>query len=505
MKQELAYEQIAQRMHPLWMLFSIVKSIKELILWIVFFAIFISSNSNPIFMIGGIAAGAIYLIYNFVSIFLDWKHFKYVFTDKEMYIYEGRFIKEDRFIPLERIQGISQNTHFFHRLFGLTSLLLETGSNEKKSSIKLEMITYEEAARIQKHLGHINFIPKKENESDIQKVELIEPQYISRDKHYEMAPKEILVKSLMSLKLLLLIPLIQEVYSNINDFISIDGYINEIISFFQKSWFLMSLGILILLIMSLVYGMIKTYIQYGNFQVTSDQHRIFIRTGVFNKTEFSIPKEKIQAININTNLLKRWFGLVQVKIISITDMEDKDMRTAKVLFPLIDKNRALLLIPEILPAFKIDTKMIGVPKYTIFIKMVRSSYIWIIGTILTYYFWAEFWYIPIILFVLINTSQILNGLYSGYKLNGEFIQLQRGGFSTNLFITNRKNIEELKIVESGLQRLFGLATLQSSIRAKPVKKTKVFDLPKDVARNYYYWYGSSTKYINKKVSIKEMK
>ncbi|WP_255299037.1 PH domain-containing protein, partial [Bacillus thuringiensis] len=141
----------------------------------------------------------------------------------------------------------------------------------------------------------------------------------------------------------------------------------------------------------------------------------------------------------------------------------------------------------------------------IFIKMVRSSYIWIIGTILTYYFWAEFWYIPIILFVLINTSQILNGLYSGYKLNGEFIQLQRGGFSTNLFITNRKNIEELKIVESGLQRLFGLATLQSSIRAKPVKKTKVFDLPKDVARNYYYWYGSSTKYINKKVSIKEMK
>ncbi|MBY0595924.1 PH domain-containing protein [Bacillus bingmayongensis] len=498
MKQELAYDQIAQRMHPLWMLFSMVKSIKELILWIVFFAIFISSNSNPIFLIVGVVAGVVYLIYNFVSIFLDWKHFKYVFTDKEMYIYEGRFIKENRFIPLERIQGISQNTHFFHRLFGLTSLLLETGSNEKKSSIKLEMITYEEAARIQEHLGHIGFIPKKENESDIQQVELIESKDISRDKHYKMAPKEILVKSLMSLKLLLLIPLIQEIYSNINDFISIDGYINEITSFFQKSWFLMTLGILILLIMSLAYGIIKTYIQYGNFEVTSDQHRIFVRTGVFNETEFSIPKEKIQAININTNLLKRWFGLVQVKIISITDMEDKEMRTAKVLFPLIDKNRALSLIPEILPTFKIDTRMISIPKYTIFIKMVRLSYIWIISTILTYYFWSEFWYIPIILFVLVNTSQILNCFYSGYKLNGEFIQLQRGGFSTNLFITNRKNIEELKIIESGIQSPFGLVTLQTSTRAKPVKKTKILDIPKDVAVHYYHWYGSNKKHIKAK-------
>ncbi|MCI0768323.1 PH domain-containing protein [Bacillus sp. TL12] len=498
MKQELAYDQIAQRMHPLWMLFSVVKSIKELILWIVFFAIFISSNSNPIFLIVGVVAGVVYLIYNFVSIFLDWKHFKYVFTDKEMYIYEGRFIKENRFIPLERIQGISQNTHFFHRLFGLTSLLLETGSNEKKSSIKLEMITYEEAARIQEHLGHIGFIPKKENESDIQQVELIESKDISRDKHYKMAPKEILVKSLMSLKLLLLIPLIQEIYSNINDFISIDGYINEITSFFQKSWFLMTLGILILLLMSLAYGIIKTYIQYGNFEVTSDQHRIFVRTGVFNETEFSIPKEKIQAININTNLLKRWFGLVQVKIISITDMEDKEMRTAKVLFPLIDKNRALSLIPEILPTFKIDTRMISIPKYTIFIKMVRSSYIWIISTILTYYFWSEFWYIPIILFVLVNTSQILNCFYSGYKLNGEFIQLQRGGFSTNLFITNRKNIEELEIIESGIQSPFGLVTLQTSTRAKPVKKTKISDIPKDVAIHYYHWYGSNKKHIKAK-------
>ncbi|UIJ69955.1 PH domain-containing protein (plasmid) [Bacillus cereus] len=505
MKQEVSYEQIAQRMHPLWMLFSMFKSIKELILWIIFFAIFISSNSNPTFKTLGVIAVVVYLIYNFVSIFLEWKHFKYVFTDKGMYIYEGRFIKENRFIPLERIHGVSQNTHFFHRLFWLTSLLLETGSNEKKSSIKLEMITYEESIRIQEHLGHIGCSPKKENELKIQKIELIKSKDFSRNKHYKMAPKEIWVKSFMSLKLLLLIPLIQEVYSNINDFISIDGYINEITSFFEKSWILMGFGIFILLIMSLAYGLFKTYIQYGNFEVSSDQHRIFIRTGVFNETEFSIPKEKIQAININTNILKRWFGLVQVNIISITDMEEKELRTVKTLFPLIDKNRALSLIPEILPTFKIDKRMISIPKYTIFIKMLRISYIWIIGTIVTYYLWSELWYIPIILFVLTNTSQILSGFYSGYKLNEELIQLQRGGFSTNLFITNRKNIEELKISESGLQRLFGLVTLQSSTRAKPVKKTKILDIPTDVARQCYFWYGNNMQYLKKKVSTQEMK
>ncbi|MEH7461901.1 PH domain-containing protein [Bacillus thuringiensis] len=495
MKRELAYNQIAQRMHPLWMLFSMVKSIKDLILWIIFFAVFINSSSNSIFMILGVAAAVIYLIYKFVSIFLDWKHFKYLFTDKEMCIYEGRFVQENRFIPLERIQGISQNKHFFHRLFGLTSLLLETGSNGEKSSIKLEMITYAEADRIQRYLGHIDFLPKKVEESSVQRFELMEHKEISRHKHYKMAPKEILVTSLMSLKLLLLIPFIQEIYSNINDFISIDVYRNNIISFFQKSWFLTVLGVIILMIIALGYGLLKTYIQYGNFEVTSDQHRIFIRTGVFNEVEFSIPKDKIQAINFNTSILKRWFGLVQVKIISITDMEDKEMKTAKVLFPLIDKNRALLLVSEILPTFKIETEMISIPKYTTFVKMVRLSYIWITGTIITFYFWSEFWYIPIILFLFINTAQILNGLYSGYKLNGDFIQLQRGGFSTNLFITTRKNIEELKIIESGLQRPFDLASLQISTRAKPVKRTKILDIPKEVAIQYYQWYENNEKHI----------
>lgn len=65
-------------------------------------------------------------------------------------------------------------------------------------------------------------------------------------------------------------------------------------------------GLFILFILSTGYGILKTYIQYGEYKVFSDSNRIYIKKGKVNYTEFSIPKEKIQAINISTTFLKKY-------------------------------------------------------------------------------------------------------------------------------------------------------------------------------------------------------
>jgi putative membrane protein len=493
MDNETTYDK-ARRIHPLWIVYSITKSIKELVFFVFTFIVYKGSNSDSIFLKFAALSGVLYLIYIVVSILLEWLHFEYLFTEKEICIHEGRFIKESRYIPLERIQGISQNTPFFHRLFGLTSLLLDTGGTGNKSSVKLEMITYKEAERIQKFFSHADF-HQDVSKSNVQTLETNIPEHSSRKKHYEMTSKEIFVASVTSLNLLIFISVLYTIYSNLNDFFSIDQYIDAVLSFFQKSWWLTAFGFFTLLILSMAYGWARNYIRYRNFEVTSDNERIFIKKGLFHQTEFSIPKDKVEAIILNTKLLKKMMGIVEVRIVSTGDGDDKEMKTANILFPFIDKNRALQLISEILPSFKVETEMVNLPRSAIFVKLVRSSYIWIVAAVI-FHFWPKLWYIPLALLVLMNTSQLLSGISSCYKLSGPFIQIQSGSFSTKLFITTRMKIEELKVTESVLQRTFGLASLEISTRSKSIQVSKISDIPKDIAISYYQWYAKNEKTKN---------
>ncbi|MBE3569895.1 MAG: PH domain-containing protein [Bacillales bacterium] len=491
MDRETTYDK-ARRIHPLWIVYSIAKSIKELVLFVITFIIYIGSDSDSIFLKFAVLAGVLYLIYKVVSIFLEWIHFEYLFTEKEICIHEGRFIRESRYIPLVRIQGISRNTPFFHRLFGLTSLLLDTGATGNKSSVKLEMLTYKEAERIQKYFRHADFLHKDLSRPNVQTIEANIPEHSSRKKHYEMTSKEIFVASVTSLNLLIFISVLYTIYSNINDFFSVDRYIDAVLSFFQKSWWLTAFGIFALLMLSIAYGWGRNYIRYRNFEVTSDNERIFIKKGLFHQTEFSIPKEKVEAIMLNTKFLKKMMGIVEVRIVNTGDGDDKEMKTANILFPFIDKNRALQLICEILPTFKVETEMVNLPRSAIFVKLVRSSYIWIVAVAM-FYFWPKLWYIPIALLVLMNTSQLLSGISSGYRLSGPFIQIQSGSFSTKLFITTRMKIEELKVTESVLQRKFGLASLEISTRSKSIQVSKISDIPKEMAICYYQWFAKNEK------------
>lgn len=492
MNQVNTYEPQARRIHPLGILFSFGKSIKEFLFPVVVFLIF-NLNSHSIFMMLGKIAVILYLIYEVISVLLGWWRFKYVFTDKELRVYEGRFVKEKRFIRLDRIQNMQRNTLFFHRLFGLTSITLHLASSGDGSSVKLDVISREEAERIQRFLNLGDSVARNDEES----VEREDKEQIAetpksespfRTKHYEMTMKDILAASFTSLSLFALIPVLFALYSKADDLFSIEDYADQAVNFFEGSWGLLVVVIILVLILSALFGIVKNYLQFGNFQVTSDHERIFIQKGVFNHTEFSIPKKKVQAVKLNKGLIRRWFGFAEVELISAGGTEEEDSETASTLFPFITERKALALLPEILPGFKIDPDMVKLPRAAFFVKMMRPSYVWIIATAVVLYFWPQLWYLSLALLVLIVILRIMGYIHGAYLLNGFHIQLQSGSFSTELLLTTRRKIEELEVTESWLQRKFGLASLEISTRENPVHVSTIADIPKEQAVEYYQWY-----------------
>ncbi|MBM7645440.1 putative membrane protein [Scopulibacillus daqui] len=473
----------ARRMHPFWIISSIFASAKEfLVPSVMVFMIHMGSDS---IIMNLVKFGLIlYLIYVVISVWLHWRRFKYYFTDKELYIHEGRFIVEKRIIPLERIQNVQQNTSFFHRIFNLTSLTLNTGASGNESSVNLEMITRQEAVRIQDYLnsraGNKKEQPGEEHSADdaLRKV------------HYEMTWKQMMAASFTSLSLFAPALVLFALYSKIDDLFSIEGYISEMIHFFGKSWYLSAFGAAVLLAVMIFLSMGKNCIQYGLLRVTSDQQRIYIEKGVFNRTEFSISKKKVQAIKFSQTFLQRWFGFAKVELVSAGGVGKEEIEVASTIFPFIAKKEAWPLLSEILPLIEFKSEMTKLPRSSLFVKLLRPSYLWIIGTIAVLYFWPLLWYISPALLIFIVIYRILNYFNSYYVLNGPYIQLQTGAFSTELFLTTRRKIEELEVSDSWLQRAFGLASLKISTRAKPIHVSAISDIPKEMAIKYYKWYAN---------------
>lgn len=487
---EMKHDDKAQRLPSLWILFKIVHYIKNLILfYIVFTVLGLDSTFMRVLGLGILMI----LVANILFVAFDWLHFRYYFSAKEMHIQEGRFFVKQRTIPLESIQSFHQNTPIFHRIFGFTSLILNIGATGDKATIKLEMLRHEESQRIQKHLRNIKPHSKNLTKEILEENEQVSDTSLRESSdakiHFKMTKKEIFIFSLTSLEFMILIPIFYSLFSNLDAVLPLDTFVHSTFSFFNENVVRLILGIVALMGILLIIGYLSTYIQYRNFEVSSNQNRVFIQKGIINHMEFSLRKENIHSIEINTGIIHRLLGLVKVKMISLgtNNTENVEMKT-DILFPFIKKEKALQLTPEILPGVHIDMEMEHLPRRSIFLKLLRPSYWWIISTIVIYLFWPNYLYVSFILLALTIISRFLEAFYSGYKINGLQTQLQKGGLNTKLYTANRSKIEELKITDSWIQRKLDLASVKVAIQSKPMKILTIKDIPRKAAVDYYYWY-----------------
>lgn len=473
-----------KRLHPLWIPFSLGKSIKEMIIPLIYFVI-LKSNSDSTFVKVGSLFVAAYLIYSLITNIFYWKNFRYTITDDDVKINEGRLKTKKRYIALERIQSVQQNTTFFHKLVGLTSLTILTGTSEDdNSTIKLEMITSQEAETVRAQIEKRHAEAKQTGETDIDEVAHVEEDPVK--KHYTISKKEIIRATFTSFSFLAFIAVLFTIYIKIDDVYPLD---DKFMHLYQSlSWLFIAGVIMLLLILSSLLGVVFNYFRFGKFKVHSNQERIFIEKGVFNTTQFTIPKAKINAIKINKSFIRRWVGIAEVELISAGSMDDAELQT-NILFPFIPEKRAIKLIPEILPALQMDSDMIKMPRPAVWLNLLRTVFLGVLLSVLIILIFPQKWYFSFLALGVIAFLMLLSVLHGRYLQSGRFIQIRRGVFSSYLLLTTKKKVAELEVTQSWIQQKFGLASLVVSTRAKPIEVTTISDMPESMAFRYYKWYA----------------
>src|SRR5699024_1781109 len=293
-------------------------------------------------------------------------------------------------------------------------------------------------------------------------------QMEKRKVHYRMSFQEIILISLSSLYFLAIFPILLSIYSKVDALFSLETLAMRVLDFLTQSWIMIAIVSIIVLFIATSSVIVSTYLRFGNYEVSSDQHSIYISKGVLHKTNYTIPRDKINGLKIEKSFPRRLFKICTVQIISLGDLLDEAEMQTDILFPFISEKRLTQLLPEIIPEFTIQEEMEPLPKEALFVNLIQPSYTLVIITFLIFFFWPEYWIIPLALFIFIVLLRILKTHQTKYVKTDRFLQFQTGALSTELFITRRDKIDELEIDQSWIEQKLGLASISSTTRAKPI-------------------------------------
>lgn len=472
-----------KRQEPLWMIILFVNRLKPFIIPLVFIFI-VNFNSLQSMIIYAGSFLILFVVINAVVSIFEWRNFTYLVANNNIEISDGRFIAKKRYITLNKIQSVQEDRTLLHRMFGLTSLTITTGTSGDNASVKLDALLPEDAEELKTLL-------KSEVQSNALEAEYESESDQQPKHHYSMSFKEILLISITSLYFLAFIPLAISGYFRLNNLFNIDDYTDTFVNLIKTSYLLIVLLIFGAFFISSLIGFIVTFLNYGKYEVTSNEERIYITKGILSTSHFSIPKDRINGIIIKKPLFRRLFGIVEVQIITLGDLFENEESQTDILFPFINLNLATNLINEILPDYTIEKNMNQLPIKSLFLTLIKPSYLFVIITALIFYFYPEYWFIPVIYLLFLFIQRVLEHYNSKYLISEKFIQMQVGSFSSELSILKKDNVDALALNESWLQRRFNLMTLKAMTRAKPIHTSFIIHLPKKTAINTYSWYAKS--------------
>lgn len=462
-----------KRYHPAIILFSMGSFIKDFFFLIIILFVINMGSTSKLIIWGRYALIACFFGYILYS-FLKWYLETYEISEDSFIFRDGVFVKNQRNIPFERIQDHHSKANILHQLLGITSMKLETGTSDKDATISFPAISLEEEERI------LNSLLKKERkiEADLQDVE-------ERAVYFESTQKDTIKAAFTSFSFLALFPLLMTGYFQLDEWLNIEETSKQVLHYFKRNiWIWIPLG-LVTLAAAFAVGYLQTLFKYGNFIISSDKDRIYITRGVFTTNAYSIQKSRVQAIKIQQSLLKRIFGMVEVKLVSAGQEIIGTETEINSLYPFMDKKRAYQLLNQLLPDYQIVENMHRLPKKVLWLRLIRPYYFTLAAIILLAFVKREWLYAAVIILLAEVFFRLLDYQFTSYLKEADYIQVREGGLVTRTIHTKWQNVQQIEVSHTWLQRRFGVTTIQFYNRSKPFQLTLLMDLSKEEAEAFY--------------------
>ncbi|WP_214761570.1 MULTISPECIES: PH domain-containing protein [unclassified Exiguobacterium] len=437
----------------------------------------------------------LFLLFDILQKFFGWLNFRYALDEKTVYIIDGNWIKKEKSLPLYKIQSVHSNSPFLYRLLGVVELTFDTNANSDDASFKLAGVFPNEAKRLEDILDQVRH---RKTETDIP-VEgetdgTVAPVAIEKPSSrllYALSTREIIIASLTSLSVFAIFPVASTIISSIDDFINLDGTFDTIGDWVVHAS-IIAVGVLVLavLILSIVIGMVINFLKYGNFRLERRGDRIRVEKGLLNRSAKEIPYEKIQAVRVKETFIRRWFHIVGVELVAAGTMDELKNESSTIL-PFVKRERAMNVLNEHFDQFVWSDALHRLPKRSLWVKLLRISWVGLIVSGVVLYFFREYAWWLILLWAIIIGGRLLSYMTTRYAQNGQFIELRTGAFNVTSFLTDKPRIEQIQVTQTPLQRRFDVCNVLFSTRGV-LSHELIEDIPKQEADAMLHWFSRYT-------------
>jgi putative membrane protein len=177
--------------------------------------------------------------------------------------------------------------------------------------------------------------------------------------------------------------------------------------------------------------------------------------------------------------------MVEIKLVSAGQEIIGSETEVNSLYPFMDKERAYQLVNQLLPDYHIVENMHRLPKKVLWLKLIRPYYFTLAAIIILSFVKREWLYAAAIVLLAEVIFRLLDYQFTSYLQEEEYIQVREGGLYTRTIHTKWRNLQQIEVSHTWLQRRFGVTTIQFYNRAKPFQLTILMDLSKEEAVAFY--------------------
>lgn len=436
-----------KRMNPTDTIFRFIQSIKQMILGIGVGTIALIKES-PKYAILFIGA---FLLLLLVISFFSWLRHTYRVEDGEFRVEKGIFVRKRSYISLNRIHKIDFTANVLHRILHLVQVNVDTaagGGGEELTAVRIQ-----DARRLREALQG------NQAEQDNQKENVAEQAEPARNPLESIYWRHLFLAGMTSGSAGFLMLGGLFLFSQVQQYIPESAYEQTYEYLIRLSIIFIIVVIVLGLIALWMLGTLGTVIKYGDFTIEKRPEELFVKRGLLETKELTIPYGRIQAIEVQQNILRKPLGVSRVIAITAAS-SDNFQESNPIIFPLLPDKDVERFLEKFVPEYAgMDKELIPLDRKGLKYYLFKHAFLFVLAFIPIAYFFPTYSWIPGIFIVLSLLFGWMKHKETGYRIDRQqLITRNWHGLTKSQTVFYPRRVHGYRKRQHKLQQIDSLAT-----------------------------------------------
>ena len=434
-----------------------------------------------------IATVVIYGLLALPLIFLRYYRFRYRITPKEIVIQSGVLNKQNRSIPIERIQNIEIEQSLLPRMMRTAKVKIETAGSAKTEGV-LEYVGIETAHSIREVVRTYQLEQESASAEILTETDAEPGEEAALEEKprplFSMPIHRVFLVGMFRFSLLyiaLAFSAFQQFMPDPDELESLftRGPLQPLADFAMASPALLTaLAVVGAAALSWITGILVSLNRYYGFKIWLDQNKLHKRHGLLTLSQGTIPIARVQTLILRANLMMRKFKWIALEVQTMG--LESSQRGHQMAAPLARTVEALKIANHVLP-MTLPDRFNPVSPLTIRRTFIRYTLLMTAIILPVAYFWRPaIW--GLILLFLVPVYAIHHHRNHGYALVNDKLFVRRGVLKHYIWIIPIAKFQVLYNSSSIFQRRLGLSTVYvDTAGAGGWALPEIIDLPAEEA------------------------